>query len=184
MSLLSIRPYMYWIPDYLVTHLQEKRWRVHCVKQPMALRLGYSPGRQVIGSWIQADKALNLVFHSQANAQITTQLHNCHRAVIVALSHVTSVSLILWAIGPLRTAGPLLQLQLKSLSSEGEEKTGAALCQGVSSHLTLGSFLMSTHRIWYLFWGARYSVHCLHVSTALRTPFWRPENVRVATLHL
>lgn len=135
-------------------------------------------------SWIQAGRALNLVFHSQANTQITTQLHNRPREATVALSHFTGVSRTLWAIGPLRTAGLLLQLQLKSLSSEGEEKTGAALCLGVSSWLTLGSFLMSTQRICYLYWGAHYSVHCLHVSTALWTTFWSPENLLVATLDL
>lgn len=94
----------------------------------------------VIGSRIQAYRVLNLVFYSQANAQITIQLHNSHRAVIVPLSHITGVSLILWTIRPLRTAGPLLQLQLKSLRPEGEEEKEVALCQGVSSWLTLAAF--------------------------------------------
>lgn len=169
------------------THIEflTKRWRIHCVNQPVALRLGSSPGRRVIGTrWIQADGALNLPCHSQTNAPTTTQLRNCHRAVTGALSHITGASLILWAIGPLRTAGPLLQRQLKSLSSEGEEKTGAALCQGISSWLTLGRSLRTTHRIWYLFWGAHYTVRCLCPSTALWTTFWRPENLPVATLDL
>lgn len=102
-------------------------------------------------SWQAGNRKLN---------PIPLQLHNYHRAVIVALSHILCMSIIVWA------TGPLLQLQLKSLSPEGEKKLGAALYQGVSSRLSLDSFLMSPHSIWYLICGALYSVHCLHISAA------------------
>lgn len=85
--------------------------------------------------WQAGDRKLN---------PITTQLHSYHRAVIVVLSQISCMNIIVWA------TGPHLQLQLKFLSSEGQKKPGAALCQGVSSWLTLDSFLISTQSIWHL----------------------------------
>lgn len=52
---------------------------------------------------------------------------------MVALSHIAAVSLTPQVRDPLRTAGPLLQIQLQPLSPEGKEKIAAALYRGVSS---------------------------------------------------